>query len=60
MNGRETLEEKARLGRGRAHTVELSYTPPGLIPALGLLALALAGGAVSLLLERRRGNKLSR
>lgn len=23
MNGRETLEEKARLGRGRAHTVEL-------------------------------------
>ena len=24
MNGRETLEEKARLGRGRAHTVELT------------------------------------
>ena len=43
-----------------AHTVELSYTPPGLIPALGLLALALAGGAVSLFLGRRRGNKLSR
>ena len=43
-----------------AHTVELTYTPPGLTPALGLLALALAGGAVSLFLGRRRGNKLSR
>ena len=43
-----------------AHTVELSYTPPGLTPALGLLALALAGAVVFLFLGRRRGSKLSR
>ena len=34
MNGRETLEEKARLGRGRAHTVELTTARARSLPGV--------------------------
>ena len=39
------------------HTVELSYAPPGLTPALALGGLALVWAALALLLRRRPGEK---